>query len=42
MSFKAIFLDLDGTSLNDNNALSPALQEILTILKSKGIQIIFS
>lgn len=42
MSFKAIFLDLDGTSLNDNNALSPALQEILVSLKSKGIQIIFS
>lgn len=42
MTVKALFLDLDGTSLNDNNALSPALQKILTILKTKGIHIIFS
>src|SRR5699024_2925306 len=42
MTFKALFLDLDGTSLNDNNSLSPALQEILITLKQKGIQIIFS
>ena len=42
MTVKALFLDLDGTSLNDNNALSPALQEILTSLKAKGIHIIFS
>ena len=42
MTFKALFLDLDGTSLNDNNSLSPALQEILTTLKAKGIHIIFS
>lgn len=42
MTFKALFLDLDGTSLNNDNALSPALQEILSTLKSKGIHIIFS
>lgn len=42
MTFKALFLDLDGTSLNDNNSLSPALQEILITLKQKGIHIIFS
>lgn len=42
MSIRALFLDLDGTSLNDNNALSPALTEILTTLKKKGIEIIFS
>ena len=42
MTFKALFLDLDGTSLNDNNSLSPALQELLTTLKAKGIHIIFS
>ena len=42
MTLKALFLDLDGTSLNNNNALSPALQEILITLKRKGIHIIFS
>lgn len=42
MTVKALFLDLDGTSLNDNNSLSPALQNILVTLKEKGIHIIFS
>lgn len=42
MTFKALFLDLDGTSLNDHNRLSPALQAILTKLREDGLQVIFS
>ncbi len=42
MSIKAIFLDLDGTSLTPAHTFSEPLMKTLKILQNEGIEIIFS
>lgn len=42
MPYKAIFLDLDGTSLNSQHQLSPLLIAVLQRLQEQSVEIIFS
>ncbi len=42
MKIKAIFMDLDGTLLNSNHAVSEKLREKLQELKKKGVKVFIS